>query len=312
MTLKPINSAELFNQNKYNNNKNTVKRNPSFGSNPLVGLANFIETQGFMGEFLTNDLFGMMGPRVYQGYTRNQEELGHPNYKAGREEAVRELLSGPAYFYVPAAVIGATAFVMGQCAKVNKAAIDAFKPIMESLSANVKDKDLNVKFIDNLTGKLFSGFNNETDEINKINQAMKDYSNNNLSRKKAKKAVSEALTNLNKANGQYLDDTRKIKLHDKEFKIVNMLEDVKSYLNDFGKKAAKTTKGEQEFIQTFHRRAKNIRNAANILGIAALSAFLVIIPRLYKTGDAFPGKEGLPGADLPAADEKNEEAANAN
>lgn len=293
MTLKSISSVRLLNQNINNKDNKNNKHNPSFGYAPLVGLANFIETQGFMGEFLTNDLFGMMGPRVWQGYGRNREELGHLNYKAGREEAVRELLSGPAYFYVPAAIIGATSFVLGQCAKVNKAAIDAFQPIMEKIGSSFKDKDLKPKFIDQLTEKMFEGFTNERSEVDKINQVLKDCTEGNMSLKKAKKAVAEALTKLNKANGQYLDDTRKVKIGGKEFKMLNILEDTKNYLNNFSKKAAKTTKTEQEFIKFFHTRAKNIRNTANILGIAALSAFLVIIPRLYKTGDAFPGKEGL-------------------
>lgn len=300
MTLRSINSVRLLNQNINNQDNKNNKQSPSFGAAPLVGLANFIETQGFMGEFLTNDLFGMMGPRVWQGYGRNKEELGHLNYKAGREEAVRELLSGPAYFYVPAAIIGATSLVLGQCAKVNKAAINAFEPIMEKIGSSFKDKDLKPKFIDQLTEKMFEGFTNERGEVDKINQAMKDYSqdtkwswNASQKAKKAKKAIAEALTNLNKANGQYIDDTRKVKIGDKEFKIVNILEDTKNYLNNFSKKAAKTTKTEQEFIKFFHTRAKNIRNTASILGIAALSAFLVIIPRLYKTGDAFPGKDGL-------------------
>lgn len=313
MTLKAVNSAGLLDKNKYNNNNKNHKHNPSFGYAPIVGLANFIETQGFMGEFLTNDLFGMMGPRVVQGYGRNREELGHLNYKAGREEAVRELLSGPAYFYVPTGIIAATSFILGQCAKVNKAAVDAFEPLMQNIASGYKDKDLKSKFIDNLTSKLFNGFKNETNEIDNINQTMKKVADGELSLGKAKKIVSESLTNLNKANGLHIDDTRKVVLENKEFKINNLLEDVKNYLNDFTKKAAKTTKNENEFIKKFHFNAKMHRNLANILGIASLSAFLVIIPKLYKTGDAFPGKEGLPGAEAaPAADKKEEEVKNAN
>ena len=79
-----------------NNNYRSSRRSPSFG-NFAVGLASFIENNGFLGEFLTIDSCGMMIPRTAQGYTRNMEELGHLNYKAGREEMVRELLSGPAF-----------------------------------------------------------------------------------------------------------------------------------------------------------------------------------------------------------------------
>lgn len=320
MKLQPINYTRLSNQNltaEQENNKR--KNNPSFGS--LAGLATFIETQGFMGEFLTNDLFGMMGPRVWQGYNRNKEELGHLNHKAGREEAVRELLSGPAYFYVPMAVMGTAAFLMGKAAKVGATALDSFKPIMKktvSGLSGLKDKALKENFVNKLTEEAFGGYKNETGQIDKIKQTLIDFANKTISKKQAEKQANEAITLLNKANGKYLDHTDRLQIKGKEFSINNTLQDVKNYLTDFTNKAETATEHNREFINKFHQKAKNFRNAANILSMAALSAFLVIIPRLYKTGDNFPGKDGLvknkktkKSAEIAAASKKSEEVANA-
>jgi hypothetical protein len=72
-----------------------------------------------------------------------------------------------------------------------------------------------------------------------------------------------------------------------------MIPDIRNYLDNFTKKASGKQVTE-EFIKNFHKRAKNIRNATNILSVAALSAFLVIIPKLYKTDkNDFPGLDGL-------------------
>lgn len=52
-----------------NNCKNDKQAQPSFGSagNPFVGFATFIESNGFLGEFLSVDTFGMTAPRTKIG-----------------------------------------------------------------------------------------------------------------------------------------------------------------------------------------------------------------------------------------------------
>ena len=83
MKLQSLNYTRQ--QNVNTEHANSKKKNPSFG-NPAVAFATFIENNGFLGEFLSIDTFGMMAPRTGQGYLRNRKELGHLNYKAGREE----------------------------------------------------------------------------------------------------------------------------------------------------------------------------------------------------------------------------------
>lgn len=282
------------------NNNNQRRTNPSFGNAaaPLVSLATFIENNGFLGEFLTIDTFGMMGPRTIQGYTRNSKELGHPNYKAGREELVRELLSGPAYFFVPLGIISLAGILRGKCAKVNNFVLDSFKPIMKKLSTGLKDsKAVKNDFIDKLTAEAFKDYKNETPLIEKITDLLKKSANKEISVKKAAKEAQEHLTILNKANGKFLDNTSNIQIGEKPFNISSIFSDVSNYLDHFTSKAAKTSEPTETFIEKFHKKAKDLRNATNIMAVAALSAFLLIIPKLYQTDKKFPGKDGLVGAD---------------
>lgn len=277
-------------------NNDQRKKNPSFGSlsAPLVSFATFIENNGFLGEFLTIDTFGMMGPRTIQGYTRNKEELGHLNYKAGREELVRELLSGPAYFFVPLGIITLAAALRGKCAKVNNAVMERFKPLMEKFSGDIKNTAaVKENFVNKFSEEAFQGYTKETDHIEKITNLLKKVTKNEMTAKKAGKEAEVALTALNKANGKYLDNTSHIKLGDKSYNITSLFSDVSNYLDHFTKKASKTTDVKETFIDKFHKNAKDLRNAANILAITALSAFLLIIPKLYQTDKKFPGKDGL-------------------
>ena len=85
---------------------------------------------------------------------------------------------------------------------------------------------------------------------------------------------------------------------------------MRNYLDDFTKKAADTTESSNAVIEKFHKAAKNIRYATNILAFSALSAFLVIIPKLYQTGKTFPGTDGLnTGANNATSTNNSKEAA---
>ncbi len=295
MKLQSINYARSNHQNINANQdrNNSRKNNPSFG-NLGTGLASFIETQGFMGEFLTNDLFGMMGPRIWQGYGRNSEELGHLNYKAGREETVREMLSGPAYFYVPSLTLGSAAFVAGKFANVTAKGLKTFEPLMKIVNKESAGADVKEKFVDKIIDSAFKDYQNEKAEIDLIKNTMKDLVNEKIGTKKASKIADQALTKLNKANGKFINNTSIVQINGREMKIGTLFADTKNYLENFAKKMPKTTgTNENAAIRKIHKQALKIKNIASILAIGALSAFLIVIPKLYKTGDKFPGKDGL-------------------
>lgn len=321
MKVQP-NYTRHYNGANQNNTQKQGKQNPAFGNlgAPLVAFASFIEKNGFLGEFLTVDTVGMMGPRTIQGYTRNQDELGHLNYKAGREELVREILSGPAYFFVPLGVLGAAGLTAGSCAKVPNDALEKFKTVMAGTTANIKEsKEISKNFIEKLSEKAFRGYTKETHFADEIKNILNKTVNGELSSKKAGQDAVEILTKFNKANGKFLDNASHISLGGKElFDISAICKDAKNYLKHFTKKAATSTEARETFIESFHNKAKNLRNITNILAVSALSLFLLIIPKLYQTSKKFPGKDGLvtdknpADTTAPAPETKSTEAVNEN
>ena len=291
MKLQSLNYTRQ--QNVNTEHRNSKGKSPSFG-NLAVGFATFIENNDFLGEFLSIDTFGMMAPRTGQGYLRNREELGHLNYKAGREELIRELLSGPAFFYVPLMVMTGVGLLRGKVAKVQASVLDSFKPIMQKTSAALKDSAAIKKdFVNNLADEAFKGYDKEKGLITELSDLMMKNIEKAEPAKNLRARAVDVITRLNKANGKYLDNAATIKAGGKEHNVSALFKDMSNYLDDFTKKAAKTSDDKETFIDKFHKKARDLRYATNILAVSALSAFLCVIPKLYQTGDNFPGVDGL-------------------
>lgn len=99
-----------------------------------------LELGGFMAEFLVLDFLGMMVPRTYQAFMRNSEELGHLNYKAGAEEAIREMLTGPSMTLLPIAGLAAAKSIYKDASLINLDTQDKFKDTMMKVSEKVENK----------------------------------------------------------------------------------------------------------------------------------------------------------------------------
>lgn len=323
MKLNPINYTNYQN---INTERNTFKKNnaPSFG-NAAVSLATFIESKGFLGEFLAVDATGMAGPRAGQGFLRNRKELGHLNYKAGTEETIRELLSGPAFFFVPLGVLSAMSFLRGKTAKVNTKTLAQFKNLMKKTPVDLKNADLTkTNFVNTVADDIFKGYEHKKELINEITELMHKNVNakfsikdtfTNLFKKESEKVATtstyrakavELMTKLNKENAKNLDNAGSVIMEGKSHDISELFHDMRNYIDDFTKSASKTEHDTNTFINKFHQKANNLRNLSNILAVAGLSSFLVIIPKLYQTGETFPGQDGLEGA--PAATPEKKEA----
>lgn len=329
MKLNSINYASPL-RNNTEHNKLQKKQNPSFG-NAVVGLATFIENNGFLGEFLTIDTVGMMAPRTGQGYLRNRKELGHLNYKAGREELVRELLSGPAFFYVPLTALTIASALKGKSAKVDTKVLNGFKNIMKNTTVEMQNAvETKKNFVKTVINEAFKDYKNEKQLVNELSELMEKNATNkfkfvdkvkNLFRKDNEKIETAAIlkekatalvTKLNKANSKNLDNASVIEFGGQKYDTANLFGDMKNYLDDFTSKAAKSTQEKDTFIEKFHKKAQDLRYAANIFAVASLSAFLMIIPKLYQTGDEFPGSDGLTkgkNKETPNANEKAKEVA---
>lgn len=80
----------------------------------IIGFITWMENGGKAVEFTVTDCLAMIFPRTFQAYNRNSKELGHPNYKAGTEEALREFLTGPSMFLVPLGLVGLGNKIFGE------------------------------------------------------------------------------------------------------------------------------------------------------------------------------------------------------
>lgn len=317
MKVQPLNYTKPYQKNNVsaeNNRNNNKNSKPSFG-NFLVSYSNMLENGGFIAEFLSVDTLGMMTPRTVQGFFRNHDKLGHLNYKAGREEAVREILSGPAYYYVPLVILTAAGMLFGRTARVNSEVLKNLHKVMKNVTGDIKNAPaFKQNFVQNIMDDAFKGFTNERENIQEIgrifneivenrkspanikewfNGLFKKNTKDGFSFKKSAQKAEELLTSVNKANGKNLDNTTVINVAGENYKLSHFIKDVSNYLDDFTAKAAKTKDNRDTFIDKFHKRALTLKHTANVLALSGLSAFLIIIPKLYKTGEEFPGMEGL-------------------
>lgn len=117
MSVKSVNLA-LDARNKYSvNNSKQSKNAPSFQGfgNPVTTLMDAIDRGGFAASFIAQDGIGMVAPRIWEGLNRNRkrekdpvtgEETGKKtgplNWEFARREGIREILSGPSAFLIPA------------------------------------------------------------------------------------------------------------------------------------------------------------------------------------------------------------------
>ncbi|MEE3348641.1 MAG: hypothetical protein VZR09_01240 [Candidatus Gastranaerophilaceae bacterium] len=114
MAIQAIKAADL--NAKKNNNLGTVAKQsaqPSFqGLEQVpVAVADALTNGGFITSFIAQDFFGMAGPRVLEGINRrpvNKEtgkKEGPYNWAFARREGIREILSGPSAFIIPAILL---------------------------------------------------------------------------------------------------------------------------------------------------------------------------------------------------------------
>ena len=106
MSVKAVQLANAETKRNYNNNQQK-HNNVSFGNagNPVITLMDAIDRGGFAASFIMQDFLGMAGPRVLTGMYRNHDKTGQLNWDFAKKEGIREILSGPSAFLIPAAMM---------------------------------------------------------------------------------------------------------------------------------------------------------------------------------------------------------------
>lgn len=148
--MKSINSVENNRQkrlgvNQRNNmTNNQVKPNFTGSFNPVVTVTDAIARGGFAAEFIAQDGIGMVAPRIWEGMNRGRpideetgEKTGPYNWAFARREGIREVLSGPSAFIIPAAIL---AVVKKYSGKANDVSINMINTMSENF-AKIADKN---------------------------------------------------------------------------------------------------------------------------------------------------------------------------
>ena len=114
MTIQAINAAEQSSVKQFKknaeNNVSVKNAQPSFqGIEQVpVAVADALYNGGFITSFIAQHFFGMAGPRVLEGINRRPvnpetgKKEGSYNWAFARREGIREILSGPSAFIIPA------------------------------------------------------------------------------------------------------------------------------------------------------------------------------------------------------------------
>ena len=119
MALRPIDAGQSKDPNRKLKNVN----NPNFtgGFNPINVTMDAINSGGYIASFFAQDCLGTIIPRIYEGANRNRDKTGEYNWAFARREALREILSGPCMFIIPAA---AFAFLKKKGGESHKVPVD--------------------------------------------------------------------------------------------------------------------------------------------------------------------------------------------
>lgn len=137
--------------------------------NVVVSTMDAIERGGLAASFTIQDNLGTNIPRTITALGRNKEELGHLNYAHAAEVAIREFVTGPSLFLVPAAILK-TATIKHKAGEVSLNTINGLSDVLaESLknAKNLKDeKSISSKFYNDAFKNILENANYKGKDIN--------------------------------------------------------------------------------------------------------------------------------------------------
>ncbi|MFA7657939.1 MAG: hypothetical protein WCY19_00735 [Candidatus Gastranaerophilaceae bacterium] len=331
MTLNPI-SAKV--ENKKGVQPALKDKNVSFRGfwpgTPIVGTMDAIDRGGVAASFLTQDVIGMWVPRIKAGLHRNEEETGQRNYRFAATEAIREVISGPSTFFIPAALLWVTRKYFGSA---NEVPVDYIKGLGDDFAEFAKNQDiprlikkgkLKEKYYRHaIKNMLKTSTNGGLDGV-ELDKKVLDYTKRILEIEHAHKknffkrlfaikqedsredlfaSLSDDFVSLRKKHTPPNEDvfTTKFKTEAQkplEKGLNKFLHYLKNYSNDVTSSLAKKRGAFEigEYIKNFNVKRMGSRFITNMTMIALTSSFFVFIPKLYKHKDGVnPGLNGLNG-----------------
>lgn len=306
------------------------KDSVSFGASLKGGVVktfDWIDKKGFLVDFLIVDALSMITPRILIGLSRDKEKTGKLNYKAGAEEAGRELFSGPSMMLIPMAVLAGykkyvpasnisrdtlKGLTQNMTKVVDEAADTKMFTSSEQLNKNLADKlfdDAFVKFDLDNRSELRSEFSRLLNESTKSNPKSKIRARlDKLINSKPDEFRDAAdkfekhiilINNNNKATQPL--DTKRINLEAGKVGATDLFEDFHNYSKDvvekFTKKdfakgvVEKCKENAKEFLTDTQKTRSNTKSVTAITAFLTVGAFLLYLPRFYQRGKVSPAME---------------------
>ena len=291
------------------------------------GVMEYIEKGGFFAEFCIMDMCGMVLPRVYQGFHRNKQELGHLNYQAGMEEFLREFITGPSMFLIPIGAVILAGRRLGRGTLINSKLLNQFTDIFKNLG-NTFAKKANPETNAAFASKLFDKFVANAEGIQKhaadaavvpLEKYRESFVNQLTSGLGVKMKGKEKAAALNKfedlianINTSYfgsrdyslalstgtgekaIKTTAKNLYLDARKYMEDVIPSAKLTFEDLVSKGSEITKEVYEnTIGAITKVRENGRKLLCIGGSAALAGFLSIIPKIYQLSKKNPALNGI-------------------
>lgn len=293
-----------------------------------------IEKGGFFVTFLIVDTISMIVPRILVGLNRDKDKLGHLNYQAGKEEAGREVLSGPSMNLLP---MGITALVnagllathMGRdtlagltnnMTEVVKKGTTDKTTLRQQLAETIFDdsfgsfsygKDMTKS--DGVKAGLKQRFTKLLTEAESLTGAdFNEHANafereviaiNNLKNEE----IPTAEVKMIKMSTGELKENPKTKIKEpvrKPVEAKDFIKDFKDYSKDVIEKMTKQNlEGDKaaEFLKKAKNTRYNVKMATALGAFLVVGAFLKILPKIYQQGDSSPAAQSAKRAEGEAA-----------
>lgn len=321
-TNNEVKPRNVFKKHTTGLNNQLTKDSVSFGSlggvsdvlkGGATGLFKFIEKHGFFVEFLIVDTCSMIVPRILIGLNRDKDKTGKINYKAGAEEAGREILSGPSMNLIPMGIVALVSKIL-PASHMEKKTLKALNHNMSKVvdkTANLTEKEpLNKELAGKLFDDAFGDFNlkNKTELKDGFVSLLND--STKVKSKEFKTKLSEFEEHVAKINKQNIGAepldakaialTREIKDSKKipaNISAKDLFEDFRDYSKDVIEKLTKTTLTEngagkaEGFFKKIQGSRANVKLATAVTAFLAVGSFLLYLPKIYQQGKISPAEE---------------------
>ena len=294
-------------------------------------LMHFVEKGGFFAEFCIMDMCGLVLPRVWQGFHRNKEELGHLNYQAGMEELLREAITGPSMFLIPMGAVLLAGRIFGKATQIKSDVLTKFSEVFSSISGKVANSDnqaLQKDFAGKLFDTLFTNAENKLDVKNPV-KSLAEYKNDFVSQltdsigtkfkmKEDAKRIGkfkDLIANIHSAfftqsNREYTFgipfkftprgknevvksalDARDLYEYARKY-MEDVIPSVKLSVNELTDKGESAVK---DVVKKIMNTRLNCRELLCVGGTLALAGFLCLMPKIYQLSKKNPALNGLEG-----------------